>query len=48
MIGHASQVEAAGCYFDAVRYPQGAPLTSGTTRLHRERGIWIEAGESQE
>jgi hypothetical protein len=40
--------EAAGCYFNDVRYPEGAHVVSGTTRLRCERGIWFEVGESYE
>ena len=40
--------EAAGCYFNDVRYPEGAHVMSGTTRLRCERGIWVEVGESYE
>jgi hypothetical protein len=40
--------EAAGCYFNDVRYPEGAHVTSGITRLRCERGIWVEVGESEE
>ena len=40
--------EAAGCYFNDVRYPEGAHVMSGTTRLRCERGIWIEVGERKE
>ena len=39
--------ETAGCYFNDVRYPEGADVMSGTTRLRCERGIWIEVGESR-
>jgi hypothetical protein len=38
--------EAAGCYFNDVRYPEGAQVTSGTLRLRCERGIWVESGET--
>jgi len=40
--------DAAGCYFNDVRYPEGAHVRSGSTRLRCERGIWVEAGESRE
>lgn len=40
--------EAAGCYFNDVRYPEGAQVTSGTARLRCERGIWVEIGETGE
>jgi len=40
--------EAAGCYFNDVRYPEGAHVMSGTTCLRCERGIWVEVGESEE
>ncbi|HVS78556.1 MAG TPA: DUF1496 domain-containing protein [Steroidobacteraceae bacterium] len=40
--------EAAGCYFNDVRYPEGAHVMSGTIRLRCERGIWVEVGERQE
>jgi hypothetical protein len=39
--------EAAGCYFNDVRYAEGAHVMSGNTRLRCERGIWIEVGESR-
>jgi uncharacterized protein DUF1496 len=50
MSEHASQVgdEAAGCYFNDVRYAEGAHVMSGATRLRCERGIWVEAGERHE
>lgn len=40
--------EAAGCYFNDVRYPEGARVMSGTACLRCERGIWVEIGESAE
>ena len=40
--------EAAGCYFNDVRYPEGAHVMSGTTCLRCERGIWVDVGERQE
>lgn len=40
--------EAAGCYFNDVRYPEGAHVMSGTARLRCERGIWVEVGEREE
>lgn len=39
--------EAAGCYFNDVRYPEGALVMSGTARLRCEQGIWVDAGEEQ-
>jgi hypothetical protein len=36
--------EVAACYFNDVRYPEGALVVSGSTRLRCERGIWVEAG----
>jgi hypothetical protein len=40
--------EAAGCYFNDVRYPEGALVRSGTRCLRCERGIWVELGEAEE
>jgi hypothetical protein len=40
--------EAAGCYFNGVRYPEGTHVMSGNTRLRCERGIWVEVGEARE
>lgn len=37
--------EAAGCWSNGVPYPEGANVTSGPTRLRRERGIRVEVGE---
>jgi hypothetical protein len=39
--------EAAGCYFNDVRYAEGTHVMSGTTCLRCERGIWVEVGERQ-
>ena len=36
--------EAAGCYFNDVRYTNGSHVLSGETYLRCERGIWVEAG----
>ena len=37
--------EAAGCYFNDVRYPEGSRVMSGSRCLRCDRGIWIEVGE---
>ena len=37
--------EAAGCYFNDVRYPEGTRVKSGSACLRCERGIWVEVGE---
>jgi hypothetical protein len=34
--------EAAGCYFNDVRFGEGALVVSGSRRLRCERGIWVE------
>ncbi len=39
--------EAGCCYFNDVRYPDGAEVLSGDTRLKCERGIWVELTERQ-
>jgi hypothetical protein len=36
--------DAAACYFNDVRYAEGALVVSGSTRLRCEHGIWVEAG----
>ena len=36
--------EAAGCYFNDRRYPEGSCVLSGTTYLRCEHGIWVEGG----
>ena len=36
--------EAEGCYFNDVRYEDGAEVLSGSTRLRCEQGIWVEVG----
>lgn len=40
--------EAAGCYFNDVRYEEGALVMSGTRCLRCERGIWVELEERDE
>ncbi len=37
--------EAGCCYFNDVRYPDGAQVLSGETPLKCERGIWVELSE---
>ena len=37
--------EAAGCYFNDVRYAEGTRVMSGSACLRCERGIWVEVGE---
>ncbi len=37
--------ESDCCYFNDVRYPDGAQVLSGSTALKCERGIWIELSE---
>ena len=39
--------EAGWCYFNDVRYADGAEVLSGDTRLKCERGIWVELTERQ-
>ena len=36
--------EVACCYFNDLRYADGAEVLSGSTRLRCERGIWVEVG----
>lgn len=36
--------ESGCCYFNDVRYPNGAEVASGSARLRCERGIWVEVG----
>jgi hypothetical protein len=36
--------EAAGCYFNDVRFGEGALVASGSTHLRCEHGIWVEIG----
>ena len=38
--------EAAGCYFNDVRFGEGALVVSGSTRLRCEQGIWVEIGRA--
>ncbi len=37
--------ETDGCYFNDVRYRDGAQVLSGRTALKCERGIWVELSE---
>lgn len=36
--------ETSACYFNDVRYEEGAIVMSGSTYLRCEQGIWVEAG----
>ena len=36
--------EAPCCYFNDVRYEEGALVMSGSTCMRCEQGIWVEVG----
>ena len=40
------ELEAGACYFNAVAYPIGQYVLSGSELLHCEgRGVWVRRGE---
>jgi len=40
------ELEAGACYFNAVAYPIGQYVLSGSELLHCEdRGVWVRKGE---